>query len=366
MLNSQKVTSRCSRLPAAAQFRTPCWVSATGHTIQNVETALTDACTASFYTYLNFLRINGPNVLDGIRTSAITPSFVYNTVNHPITPTGGKSLSVSLKFASSALGGNVNEIEPVIDAKYFHKSPINQKHVIGLHLSAKHVTGFDGKTAPPFDRFFMGGENDVRGFQIWGVSPIAFVPIEGSVNVLNNDGSPRQQKVLDNNGNPTLVNVTTSIPSYQLVTPGGDTEIVANFEYRIPIFGPVTLAYFFDAGLDRLMDTTQLQLNPSRITQLNGEYPEANFAPNAIVAPGTQKIVASTGLELQILMPVVNAPFRVYYAYNPWIIDTNLQSPILTDRSFFPQSGVVRQRAGAGRQRLSVFEPAASVPVLGG
>jgi outer membrane protein insertion porin family len=305
-----------------------------GYTDQNVQT-LTDAAT-TYYTYLNFLRINGPNVLDGIKTASITPSFVYNTVNHPITPTAGKSLSVSLKFASSALGGNVNEIEPVIDAKYFHKSPLNPKHVIGLHLNAKHVTGYDGKTAPPFDRFFMGGENDVRGFNIWGISPIAYVPIEGSVNVLNNDGSSRQQKVLDNNGNPTFINVTTSIPSYQLVTPGGDTAIVANVEYRIPIFGPVALAIFLDAGANRLLNTSQLNLNPSRITQLNGEYPEANFSPNAVIAPGTQNIRMSTGLELQVLMPVVNAPFRVYWAYNPLITETNLQAPILTDRSYFP------------------------------
>jgi outer membrane protein insertion porin family len=85
-----------------------------------------------------------------------------------------------------------------------------------------------------------------------------------------------------------------------------------------------------------LLNTSQLNLNPSRITQLNGEYPEANFSPNAVIAPGTQNIRMSTGLELQVLMPVVNAPFRVYYAYNPWIIETNLQAPILTDRSFFP------------------------------
>jgi outer membrane protein insertion porin family len=296
---------------------------------------LTDAAT-TYYTYLNFLRINGPNVLDGIKTASITPSFTYNTVNHPITPTAGKSLSVSLKFATSALGGNVNEIEPVIDAKYFRKSPLNAKHIIGLHLSAKYVTGFGGKTAPPFDRFFMGGENDVRGFNIWGISPIAFVPIEGNVSVLNSDGSARQQKVLDNNGNPTFVNVSTSIPSYQLVTPGGDTAIVANFEYRIPIFGPVVLAYFIDAGMNRLLNTSQLQLNPSRIVQLNGEFPEANFAPNAITAPGTQNIRMSTGLELQVMMPVVNAPFRVYWAYNPLVDDQNIQAPILTDRSFFP------------------------------
>ena len=86
----------------------------------------------------------------------------------------------------------MNQIEPMIDAKYFHKG-LSPKHVIGLHFSGRYLTGFGGKTAPPFNRFFMGGENDVRGFDFYTISPIAFVPIEGTVNVLNADGSPRLQ-----------------------------------------------------------------------------------------------------------------------------------------------------------------------------
>ena len=46
----------------------------------------------------------------------------------------------------------------------------------------------------------MGGENDVRGFDIWGISPIAFVPSREPSTCLNNDGSPRQQKFIDANG----------------------------------------------------------------------------------------------------------------------------------------------------------------------
>ncbi len=132
----------------------------------------------SYFTYLNFLHINGPNSLDGIKSSTITPSYTYNTVNNPINPTGGKTLSFSLQFSGGSLGGNVNQIEPVIDAKYFHKSPINPKHIIGFHIAGKCLTGYGGKVAPPFNRFFMGGENDIRGFDIWGISPIAYVPIE--------------------------------------------------------------------------------------------------------------------------------------------------------------------------------------------
>ena len=47
------------------------------------------------------------------------------------------------------------------------------------------------------NRFYMGGENDIRGFNFFGVSPIVYVPSWGAINVLNSDGSPRQQKSLD-------------------------------------------------------------------------------------------------------------------------------------------------------------------------
>src|SRR6266446_6899592 len=206
-----------------------------GYTIQNVRTLT--AAANSYYTYLNFLNINGPNQLEGIRSSTIIPSFTYNTVNHPITPTQGKALSLSVQFSGSILGGTVNQIEPVIDAKYFHKG-LSRTHVVGAHFSGRYLTGYGGKTAPPFNRFFMGGENDVRGFDIWAISPIVFIPIEGSARLKNADGTDRMQRIIDANGNPTFVSVANKVPSYQLVTPGGDTALVANFEYRIPIFGP--------------------------------------------------------------------------------------------------------------------------------
>jgi outer membrane protein insertion porin family len=35
-------------------------------------------------------------------------------------------------------------------------------------------------------------------------------------------------------------------------------------------------------------------------------------------------------------MPVVNAPFRLYWAYNPSRVQTAFQPPIVADRSMFP------------------------------
>src|ERR1019366_9344104 len=115
------------------------------------------------------------------------------------------------------------------------------------------------KYVPPFSRTFMGGEQDIRGFEIWGITPIGFIPSSGSVNVLNDDGSARTQKVV-NNGQLTSTNVTMTVPYYQLITPGGDTQVLWNSEYRIPIVGPVTLAPFLDAGVDRILRGSQLTI----------------------------------------------------------------------------------------------------------
>ncbi len=305
-----------------------------GFDISNVRT-LTNAAS-TYFNFVDFQGVGGPNQLSGIRTSKVIPSYTYNSVNHPINPTGGKSLFFSIAFAGSVLGGNVNTLEPTLDAKYF-RGGLKKNHVIGMHVLARFLTGYGGKVAPPFSRYYMGGENDIRGFEIWGISPIAFIPTSARVNVLNVDGSQRVQKILVN-GALQNVNVTQSIPVYQLTFPGGDTNVITNFEYRIPIFGPVNLAAFVDAGIDKLSLPSQLKLNPGRLDELNGQFPQAGFTGNAFIAKGTQKPRVSTGLELQVIMPVVNAPFRLYWAYNPSVFRGLLEPPIAADRSYFPNT----------------------------
>lgn len=302
-----------------------------GFTIQNVNPLTSSA--QQYYDYLNFLNLYGPNQLEGITTSYITPTYSYNSTDSPMMPSRGTRISAQLQFAGSVLGGNVNSIEPQIDIAHFRPG-LRPKHTIGMHALARYITGYGGKVAPPFNRFFMGGENDVRGFQLYTISPIAFIPTTGVVNQLNNDGTPRQQRA----ANGSLVNVTQQIPSYQLISPGGDTYIVGNFEYRVSIFGPVTLAAFFDAGINRLSNQSQLKLNPGRIDTLNAQFPEAAFGNSAVIAEATQKLRTSTGLELQVLMPVFNQPFRVYWAYNPTVVRDYIQPPIVADRSYFPNN----------------------------
>jgi outer membrane protein insertion porin family len=298
-----------------------------GYNISNVTTLTTAA--KNYFTYIDFQGVGGPNQLSGIRTSTVTPSYTYNSINNPINPTGGRELFFSLAFSGTQLGGNVNTIQPTLDAKYFHAG-LRKGHVVGMHLSARMILGYGGKTAPPFSRYFMGGENDIRGFYDWTISPIVYLPSDvAAVQVYNADGTLRTK-----NGAP----VTMVVPSYQVTFPGGDTSITGNFEYRIPIVGPVTLALFADAGLDKLILPSQLHLNAGRLTQLNEEFPQAGFTNATYIQPGSQKLRTSTGLELQVLMPVVNAPFRVFWAYNPTRFEGTLAAPIVADKSYFPNT----------------------------
>jgi outer membrane protein insertion porin family len=339
-----------------------------GYSIQTLK-PLTTAAT-NYFDYLDFEGVGGPNSLvgtcpttgmtgcnplTGIRTSTITPTFAYNTVNHPIIPTHGLRVSLTAGLSGSVLGGNVNTVQPAIDAAYFRRG-IFRSNVMGFHVNARFIAGYGGKVAPPYSRYYMGGEDDIRGFDILTISPIAFIPTDTSINVLNPDGTPKVQRVVNSDGSISNVAVTQTIPIYQLILPGGDTATVFNYEYRIPLVGPITLAPFLDAGMDRLTLPSQLGLNAQRVQQLNAEFPEANFSPRAVIAPGTQKPRVSIGLELQVLMPVVNAPFRLYWAYNLSYVNTNLQPPVVADRSYFPNDATFRTALAAFGQSIPYDE----------
>jgi outer membrane protein insertion porin family len=114
--------------------------------------------------------------------------------------------------------------------------------------------------------------------------------------------------------------------------------VVYNFEYRIKLFGPATLAPFFDVGFNKILFNNQVRLNTGRVADLNGDFPQAGFQERIDIIKATQKIRSSAGIELQVMMPVVNAPFRFYWAYNPTRVTETLQPPIVADRSLFPNN----------------------------
>jgi outer membrane protein insertion porin family len=263
---------------------------------------------------VQFTGLAGPSSLQGITSSQITPTITYSTVNSQINPTGGKSFYYGLGFAGA--GGNVNLLSNTFTMSYFHHT-YHRRNTIGLHFQVANITGYGGKDVPPFNRFYLGGENDVRGFDFYTISPFVAIPNSTATSITYLDPTR-----LDSRGNPTLQALSVPVLLYVPTRPGGDTQFVSNFEYRIPIAGPVTVALFNDLGLDGILRPSQLELNSSSVSLLQGQYPNPDFPDLKVgrqlsIISGTNfHPHTSAGIEFGVFLPIVNAPFRFYYAYN--------------------------------------------------
>ena len=234
------------------------------------------------------------------KVSKISPSIVRNTVNQPIFPTAGSRYSATYSLAG--IGGNTDYYSTELDAIWYHT--FTARTSLGLHGQAQYIRPYGRTTTLPiFEKYFMGGEYSVRGFDIRSIGP--------------RDAASG------------------------LVT-GGNKTLLFNAEYSINVGGPVRAILFYDAG--QVQDVGQrfkwwepiIQTTlPEGLIPLLTD-PFANvviFSPNAPTINVIQTEIGrasafktSTGLEVRFFMPVLNVPFRLIAAYNPQrygILDNN-------------------------------------------
>jgi len=324
----------------------------------------------------------------GIKQSTITPTLAYNTLNGTLDPTRGQSLLAGVSFSGSFLGGDVNTIQPTLEYKFFHplkfvsRDP-EKPDVFGFRVLAGHIRSFGVPVdtnslsfvngTPIFSRYFLGGEDTIRGYSVRSISPVA--PVDQLVTTQNVVAHNFAGDTLDV-ARPRDANRKTIAPgvirrftlegtqlnAVEQFTPiGADTQLLGNFEYRVPIAGPVSIASFFDIGsafniasLDDQITKTKfvpsvltpfgVTLNPRGQLATPAEIADARTpeTPVGQLPPGFRAAVLrgqrqdttiyrlstdtssltsnyrySLGAELRVQVPVVNVPFRLIFAYNP-------------------------------------------------
>ncbi len=228
--------------------------------------------------------------LSGIIRSEFTPMLSYNSTNSFFNPTKGSRLNLSVALTGGILGGDFSMIRPAIEYSHFFpdKWISHRRNTFGFRFLGQYVQPYHGSSVPFFDRFFIGGETTIRGFDIRSISPMA---ISSTAN-------------FDPNGKP-IIDINTGLPSVSrgIISVGGDAMAIFNGEYRIPIAGPLSVAAFYDVGLNRATHTHTI----------------TNFGNSSIdLIDATNNVIrGSTGVEIQFLLPMVNAPFRLIFAYNP-------------------------------------------------
>lgn len=272
------------------------WRFYTTYELQNMAFPLNDI--KSDYRWIVESQLFGVNpgvdlnkALSGLIRSEVTARLDYNSTDDFYFPRRGKEISLSCSVSGGPLGGDFNLISPRGDLKWYLTDRLisRGRHVLAIHANAQYTSPFKTtKAVPFFERFFMGGEYDIRGFDIRGVSPWAVLS--------------RIEK--DNAGNP-IIDPVTGLPRRQdTVQPiGGDLSLLGQVEYRIPLVGPVRLSLFADAGLSTIVQKSKL-----------GFSPDTNIY---LLDSTNRKLRTSTGAEFQIMLPMINAPFRLIFSYNP-------------------------------------------------
>ncbi|MCA1608013.1 MAG: BamA/TamA family outer membrane protein, partial [Acidobacteria bacterium] len=214
-----------------------------------------------------------PNII----TSRVIGSFVYDTrqpAANGIDTNSGSQLSLSMALAG--LGGDVRTYQPNISYSRF--MPVRRRksrspEVFAFRVQAGTIGSF-GTTdkirnansisfiggVPINERYFLGSENDIRGYTSRAIGPFApfdtYITSRNVVAATNLTGTatapsldPRTLADLGRLGaltGPDGANPALFRRNFQFI--GGDTQILGNFEYRIPIFGPATVALFADVG----------------------------------------------------------------------------------------------------------------------
>jgi len=140
--------------------------------------------------------------------STIGFSAKRDTTDSRFSPTKGLVISPSADVAGSFLGGDKDFYRLLLVTSYY--VPFKYDSVLELRLKTGMVDAFgDSSTVPIFERFFAGGANSIRGYEQRKIGPL---------------------------------DPTTNDPI------GGESILVANIEYTIPLIEFIKLAVFFDVG----------------------------------------------------------------------------------------------------------------------
>jgi outer membrane protein insertion porin family len=353
----------------------------------------------------------------GVTQSTITQSSSYNTLNSSLDPTKGTSVTLAAAFSGGPLGGKVNLVQPSFEYKSFRPFFAGREararldagkptRTLGFRFLFGHMspfgTPFESNSlsfiggTPLFSRFFLGGEQDIRGYNVRSISPTA--PVATTIttrNISAVDLTGKRLKVkrpgqaTGNSVAPSVLNqfvsadaIDTTVPSFPAFI-GGDTEMLFNLEYRIPIIGPLAFAPYFDIGsafnLRGLPDQSersefipnqtlgQVLLNPRGEIATKREIRKATPPESqGGLPPGFQQVFIvgdkqtsrdvqltgaangifdnyrySMGGELRVQVPVINVPFRLIFAWNP-----NARTQADTNSFYFEQKRAIRFSVG--------------------
>ncbi len=157
---------------------------------------------------------------DGL-ISTLRLSVSWDSRDNRLFPTKGLYTTASTEVSSTLLGSVRNYIRHTVNARFYY--PLFGSFVAKLNTNWGLITAPDGQAVPIFERYYLGGIFDLRGYNIQAIGPRAGVPAFTSPNA----GANARGRNL-----------------------GGNMELYYNFEIEFPIVQSIGIrgVVFHDAG----------------------------------------------------------------------------------------------------------------------
>ena len=175
-----------------------------------------------------FQRLPLANLFNSGRVISLRPTLTWDTRDNRLFPTSGVYIQASTEFAADFFGSEFNYLRNRLTARFYYplgggNGMPGSGFVLKLNTEAGLITSPDAAGVPLFQRYFLGGILDVRGFQLRSIG--ARLPLTST---------------LDPNSAP--------IPDGANI--GGNLEAYENLELEFPIIDKVGIrgVVFFDAG----------------------------------------------------------------------------------------------------------------------
>lgn len=189
--------------------------------------------------------------------SSLRVSYGKDKRDSRLQPTRGYRYGASAEVAGGALGGDTNfyRLIPFV-TRYLPVTKKGLQTVAAFNLRLGWVEPYGDQILLFNDRFYLGGENSIRGFEF------------RSIWVRDEDG-----------------NTVTDASGFPL---GGERSFQMNLEYHLLVGGPFRIVFFQDTG---------------KVFLGEQDFSARNFS-------------ATAGIEFQVNVPMLGAPLRFIYSNN--------------------------------------------------
>lgn len=149
--------------------------------------------------------------------SSLYASIKRDTLDRTINPTKGSVYQFSVEYGGGLLGGDDDFIKYIVDTNHYF--PLFWSTIFHIHAQGGYVMKNGSDRIPPFERFYLGGMNSVRGYKERTISPV-YDKREGQLGYEEGDEK------------------------------GGNKSFFLNAEYLVPLHKEMGLmgVVFFDAG----------------------------------------------------------------------------------------------------------------------